>query len=137
MKQDEDVLKFVVSQPIQDLTEALYSSSTISGRYQIRDIRKVLIKNKDDEYVVIHKCFAEPSTKSDSSSVGWTVNDGVSSCLICSSDFGLLTRRHHCRLCGLLICSSCCSFQEGKSKGKLRVCTNCTSSWRFSVETSL
>ena len=43
-------------------------------------------------------------------SVGW-VMDGVSDfCMRCDTPFGtLLKRKHHCRICGYLICNECCS----------------------------
>lgn len=61
--------------------------------------------------------------------VGWVVDADFSFCMICCSSFGWLTLKHHCRACGLLVCSSCTPyttvvnnlFEEGGS----RVCVNC------------
>jgi hypothetical protein len=39
--------------------------------------------------------------------VGWIIDEDVKKCLICNLKFGLLQRKHHCRNCGSVICSSC------------------------------
>jgi hypothetical protein len=39
--------------------------------------------------------------------IGWIIDKDVPKCLICNTPFGLLTRRHHCRNCGHVICGNC------------------------------
>eukprot|EP01033_Poteriospumella_lacustris_P010045 gene10045-7175_t len=39
--------------------------------------------------------------------VGWALNDQSASCMRCSAAFSLFNRRHHCRVCGYLICGEC------------------------------
>ena len=34
-------------------------------------------------------------------------DDAASDCFICSASFGILSRRHHCRKCGHIVCSAC------------------------------
>jgi rabenosyn-5 len=38
--------------------------------------------------------------------VPWQNNSSAKTCYLCSDDFTLINRRHHCRLCGRIICSS-------------------------------
>eukprot|EP01155_Anaeramoeba_flamelloides_P017840 Anaeramoba_flamelloidesa568428_45.p1 GENE.a568428_45~~a568428_45.p1 ORF type:complete len:473 (-),score=98.17 a568428_45:102-1520(-) len=53
-------------------------------------------------------------------------DEAFSECQLCSSNFTTTKRRHHCRHCGLLICSSCCTNSyEFPSKGSQRVCDCC------------
>lgn len=69
-------------------------------------------------------------------------DDGSDVCLQCSSAFSLLVRRHHCRSCGGLFCSSCCShwiaipeemtalppysmFRDPDQNAPSRCCTSC------------
>ena len=49
-------------------------------------------------------------------SVPWIVDGDVGGCLLCSAPFTVFRRRHHCRACGILICSSC--FADSKIKVK-------------------
>ena len=39
--------------------------------------------------------------------VRWVPDREVPACLNCGKSFGLLTRRHHCRLCGGIMCDKC------------------------------
>lgn len=50
-------------------------------------------------------------------------------CFDCGRPFGLLRRRHHCRLCGQIFCQACSSrYVDGRPynlAGHLRVCEHC------------
>ena len=58
-------------------------------------------------------------------------NGSLPFCFACDSDFTLLHRRHHCRLCGLLFCKGCSAtkmrvpsnFRQGQNP--VRVCNQC------------
>ncbi|OQS04583.1 DNA polymerase lambda [Thraustotheca clavata] len=62
--------------------------------------------------------------------VHWVPNTASSLCCLCFASFGLVSkRRHHCRLCGQLVCSSCSrhrSLLKG-SRQLFRTCTDCAS----------
>jgi len=61
-------------------------------------------------------------------SVGWVMDYESPSCMICNRDFSTFLRRHHCRACGFLVCSSCSSKTlpiQGLGPGYHRVCDNC------------
>jgi len=52
----------------------------------------------------------------------WIPNNFLNNkCMLCKYDFGLLFDKHHCRLCGYVICSKC-SFAN---INKMRVCNLC------------
>ncbi|TDH67240.1 hypothetical protein CCR75_003345 [Bremia lactucae] len=68
----------------------------------------------------------------------WVPNETQRSCMVCSRKFGLLVRRHHCRLCGRICCGPCSKYKrrlpfadvsyQGTSKGghaKVKVCSTC------------
>ena len=60
----------------------------------------------------------------------WVADHAEFNCLICEDPFSALNRRHHCRLCGLLVCQKC-SGSKGDLSGALglgsseRVCDSC------------
>ncbi|KAJ3160596.1 carboxypeptidase Y-deficient [Geranomyces michiganensis] len=74
------------------------------------------------------------SRRLEQSVVGWEDDSQVLQCPLCSKQFGTLTnRRHHCRLCGRVVCGTAtCSTQVAlleddvrKLGPQIRVCTDC------------
>eukprot|EP01038_Epipyxis_sp_PR26KG_P006360 gene6360-8760_t len=61
--------------------------------------------------------------------IGWIVDADISYCMICFKEFGLLTYKHHCRACGMLICNNCSPYITNvphlDEQGGSRVCVNC------------
>lgn len=60
----------------------------------------------------------------------WVGDDASDNCQQCSTPFGMLRRRHHCRRCGSLLCGACTTRLEfvpelGYTKDKVRVCFGC------------
>jgi flagellin-like hook-associated protein FlgL len=57
----------------------------------------------------------------------WMANDASTSCLICSKQWSMKNRRHHCRRCGRLVCNECsmrtmaCDDDEEAK----RICDDC------------
>lgn len=60
----------------------------------------------------------------------WMPDDKSRECYDCQAKFTAFRRKHHCRLCGCIFCSKCCSqIIPGKiinCSGDLRVCTYCS-----------
>ncbi|XP_044009254.1 1-phosphatidylinositol 3-phosphate 5-kinase isoform X2 [Aphidius gifuensis] len=52
----------------------------------------------------------------------WMPDNVAKQCYECSERFTTFRRRHHCRVCGQIFCSKCCSDEI---PGDLRVCTYC------------
>eukprot|EP00038_Savillea_parva_P010445 m.190313 g.190313 ORF g.190313 m.190313 type:complete len:1050 (-) comp18020_c0_seq1:139-3288(-) len=64
----------------------------------------------------------------DDSGVEWVDGSNVDTCTVCfRTKFGLLSRQHHCRFCGRVVCSSCSQqrFWYEPSNRKERCCTEC------------
>ncbi|EKX42553.1 hypothetical protein GUITHDRAFT_56318, partial [Guillardia theta CCMP2712] len=51
----------------------------------------------------------------------WVPDDAAAACKVCSAEFGFIRRRHHCRMCGNVVCNSCSGHRP---RGK-RVCSQC------------
>eukprot|EP01105_Mastigella_eilhardi_P019332 TRINITY_DN453_c2_g1_i2.p1 TRINITY_DN453_c2_g1~~TRINITY_DN453_c2_g1_i2.p1 ORF type:complete len:448 (+),score=88.74 TRINITY_DN453_c2_g1_i2:858-2201(+) len=54
----------------------------------------------------------------------WIPDNKSTNCMICGVEFTLITRRHHCRNCGKIICGRCCS-KRVLDKSDVLVCTFC------------
>lgn len=58
----------------------------------------------------------------------WIPDEDAPSCMNCSQRFTVLRRRHHCRACGRVLCSACCSSRarlEYMECRDARVCLPC------------
>jgi hypothetical protein len=59
----------------------------------------------------------------------WQTDKSSSGCQLCSRGFTLTRRRHHCRICGKLVCNSCSPHRlviaSIDKKKKVRVCNAC------------
>lgn len=64
----------------------------------------------------------------------WTPDDEVDKCSRCEAPFGILNRKHHCRACGEIFCSTCSAYTQSipsyiqkacRDTGPLRVCSAC------------
>lgn len=42
----------------------------------------------------------------------WEPDEATNECRRCSKRFGLLTRKHHCRRCGLVVCAACSQHND-------------------------
>ncbi|GLD91870.1 hypothetical protein PINS_up000403 [Pythium insidiosum] len=66
------------------------------------------------------------------------VKDGIT-CHICVKAFSLLRRKHHCRVCGDVVCSKCSEMKNVKQGGlskEVRVCNSCRNSTSASLRSS-
>lgn len=100
-------------------------------------------ENKKDQQIVIMKtkfllrgyggkvrrAYAKCPNALDYRYVGWVFDDDVENCMICGADFTFFRRRHHCRVCGNIICSSCSTgtvrIKEIHEFDKVRACDSC------------
>lgn len=71
----------------------------------------------------------------------WIPDCRVHQCFDCSRDFTLFRRKHHCRACGRIFCSSCSSYRVtppsygGVIQEQQRMCAICTRRCREAVDT--
>jgi hypothetical protein len=52
--------------------------------------------------------------------VAWVPDCFADNCMLCEEEFSFFFRRHHCRSCGIVICSNCSEWNKEK-----RCCTSC------------
>ncbi|NWV32618.1 FGD6 protein, partial [Grantiella picta] len=76
---------------------------------------------------------ADPEKQDEDSPLGskapiWIPDTRATMCMICTSEFTLTWRRHHCRACGKIVCQACSSNKHGLDYMKnqpARVCDHC------------
>ncbi|EDQ86383.1 uncharacterized protein MONBRDRAFT_28358 [Monosiga brevicollis MX1] len=62
----------------------------------------------------------------------WIPDHDVSMCMVCTYEFNMIRRRHHCRSCGKVVCGSCSGHQlqlAYLSHEYGRVCDECFQKW--------
>ncbi|XP_012281497.1 zinc finger FYVE domain-containing protein 9 isoform X3 [Orussus abietinus] len=58
----------------------------------------------------------------------WVPDNDAPTCMLCDIKFTVLKRRHHCRACGKVLCSKCCSRKyklQYQGNADSRVCIPC------------
>lgn len=60
--------------------------------------------------------------------IKWAKDDSTTKCTGCLKEFGVFMRRHHCRGCGLIFCSSCSPYSSLPQYGDSseRTCYGCS-----------
>lgn len=82
----------------------------------------------DDKRTHIHDLIGEALSFDYKRLNEWQSDNSTSYCLICRGEFGLITRRHHCRCCGKIQCSNCQKLIPLPHYGynfKVRTCLTC------------
>lgn len=55
----------------------------------------------------------------------WVGDESSAACLACYGKFSMMVRRHHCRLCGMLVCFKCSNKNYKLGNDSLRTCDAC------------
>jgi hypothetical protein len=56
----------------------------------------------------------------------WVDDNALDKCMLCTVEFSMFNRRHHCRICGSLICGACSSKTTTLPSGEeVRTCDSC------------
>jgi hypothetical protein len=57
----------------------------------------------------------------------WTENAKEDKCMVCKTAFTWINRKHHCRICGMLVCNDCSPHRVMRDEKPERVCSCCES----------
>eukprot|EP01031_Cornospumella_fuschlensis_P043834 gene43834-53602_t len=62
-----------------------------------------------EQNMEVTRIFVRSSSSSSCAlcNVGWVLNEASTLCMHCGRHFGTMTRKHHCRACGILMCRAC------------------------------
>lgn len=96
----------------------------------LMDIDKVL--NDLENAEIENEQSTRPKLEIGKTKPFWVPDNETTICMRCELKFSFTRRRHHCRGCGKVLCSTCCSFRSKleytQSSIEHRVCGNC---WNF------
>lgn len=105
--------------------------------FQVTNTAKSFIVQTADEkeqkewFDSIHQGVSESATQDISDVMVapvWMIDSASSKCGLCKDKFSVIKRKHHCRLCGNLVCSSCSNHRqhiEHLGRNPVRVCDEC------------
>eukprot|EP01114_Cavostelium_apophysatum_P020893 TRINITY_DN7136_c0_g1_i2.p1 TRINITY_DN7136_c0_g1~~TRINITY_DN7136_c0_g1_i2.p1 ORF type:complete len:537 (+),score=125.57 TRINITY_DN7136_c0_g1_i2:56-1666(+) len=80
-------------------------------------------KFRDKDYLYRFYILSDISSRAQ-----WANDENIYYCSKCDTEFGLFTRRHHCRKCGGIFCDNCTRFRmvlDSYDKEPVRVCQAC------------
>lgn len=109
-----------------DLLLKLYAAKALD--FQIIEVNSVPPSTEVSSLDSLYGIFQMP--KEIPAKDNWIADDETSHCMCCKRQkFSLLTRRHHCRRCGRVVCSSCSDHRAEiggiYSNLMVRVCMEC------------
>jgi len=88
-----------------------------------------------DTWFLMNEYESQLTTSTELPTLGRTWMKDAPRCAICTSKFGLFTRRHHCRRCGRNVCNACSPYRVHlraplshpfkADRGPCRVCVGC------------
>lgn len=55
----------------------------------------------------------------------WAADNSTDECVQCAAKFNIVTRRHHCRICGQIFCNKCTTNKVAVQTGLVRACHKC------------
>ncbi|GLE03189.1 hypothetical protein PINS_up012068 [Pythium insidiosum] len=89
----------------------------------------------DDDRVSPDRTMIQPAN---SPPPAWLRDDHITACMQCEQPFNVVTRKHHCRGCGLVFCVACTAHSERVLKfgfpDPVRVCADCAAIARVENE---
>ncbi|DAZ98000.1 TPA: hypothetical protein N0F65_005158 [Lagenidium giganteum] len=100
------------------------NSTSVSSGVRLLALR--MAKDMTHLHRAVQHTLFQPSALADKKE--WVSDGDRSNCSLCMLSFGMLKRRHHCRVCGEVVCASCTVFKVVKGKSdvsKIRVCKAC------------
>merc|ERR1711879_518299 len=66
----------------------------------------------------------------------WQTHEDSKTCIVCSTGFGIFTRRHHCRTCGAVVCNNCSTYRlpDPRTQNQERACDHCYASQQYNEQ---
>lgn len=135
-RKNHESTKQQLSVAVSTLQEQLstISASLEEERAKVESLTTAIAELKEDHRhqleTIRREAEKELETKlKEENEIVWEQDKQVLRCRACNAEFGVLTRRHHCRSCGRVFCDNCSSQKAQLSRsGEIvvgRVCGQC------------
>lgn len=101
----------------------VYSESEEDKNDWLTNIRETVSQYKRDT-----RSFQVEVEEIEAEAPIWEPDSAANNCTLCKGEFSLLNRRHHCRMCGKLVCGNCSPHRvvlPNIDTTKQRVCVQC------------
>jgi hypothetical protein len=111
-----------------DIISGLNNAFSLRGKSQSILLEAENSFSKDEWFKAFDNAFAETRSSPNSVAPIWVPDTSSDKCNICEKAFSFWNRRHHCRMCGNLICNACSPFRkvlQNQTSAAVRVCSVC------------
>ncbi len=113
--------------PVNEADEDIFGigNASSSGRSQSQSEDE---EDDEDQGAAPNGNRPEAPQQFSSEPAKWTPDDATNMCEYCHSEFTWYRWRHHCRMCGKLVCHDCSRYRDyvvGYSDNKVRTCQEC------------
>jgi len=106
-----------------------WQTETLKLREELSNLSQTATDTKTTLFELAKEQQKMNQEKASKENIVWEDDRSCVACSNCGIEFGLLTRRHHCRSCGKIFCAGCTphrvSLPGTLSKDLLRVCNVC------------
>lgn len=112
--------------------------TTVNADGTVTHISRETINNPaTGKMIEVRKIFANTDANLPYREVGWIHRADIPRCMICNAKFGVLSGKHNCVCCGMVVCHACGNraamvdqlqspeLSEEENKMKHRVCKRC------------
>jgi ankyrin repeat protein len=87
--------------------EDKYGKKSVNSRFSEEELN--VLERARQSYLKFSTLEVSSSKMPSSIVMTWIKDDFRDDCMLCYIPFTFVVRRHHCRLCGLLLCGDCCT----------------------------
>lgn len=131
--QSEDIptAEIESSLPVEEPPPPLLATASIESSSESATASGSLTMPVDEELIRVEQEWSkltEEEKRLGTIAPEWVSDDLASACMKCAAKFSLTRRRHHCRACGKIFCSTCC-WQKVKliheDSKEDRACNDC------------
>jgi len=113
-------------QPLSHQEHLLFSSMMGARKFQVEELKQQkahLLRESSRNRTI--QWLREAENRRIAVNGIWEPGTEHRTCIQCGVSFGMITRRHHCRGCGKVLCGTCAPKRNIEPGARIRICTEC------------